>query len=464
MAKSLSHYLCQSCGYQTARWMGRCPDCGEWGGLLEERAASERDRGRGDGVSSGLHLATPITAVDISTLTRVSTGLAELDRVLGGGIVPGSFVLLSGDPGIGKSTLLLQASMQIAQGAGIVLYVSGEESLQQTRSRASRLGPLSDRLLLLAETSLQVILDQADRIRPTILVIDSIQTIASEELESPPGSFSQVREAAVRLMALAKKKGISTIVIGHITKEGAIAGPKTMEHLVDAVVFMEGEGHQIHRLLRAVKNRFGPTPEVGVLEMTEAGLQELANPSEVFLSQRPSGASGSVVIPTLEGSRPLLVELQALVAAPSTAIPRRVFNGVDSNRGILLLAVLEKRLGLPLSACDVYVNVVGGVRVGETAADLGMAAAILSSARNLLLDPGLCVFGEIGLAGEVRAVPMAEQRLEEAARLGLSHCLMPRHNLDRIQPDFSSLRVSGLRTLEELTETLETWQEAKSLD
>ncbi|HWQ70160.1 MAG TPA: DNA repair protein RadA [Patescibacteria group bacterium] len=464
MAKSLSRYLCQSCGYQTVRWMGRCPDCGEWASLLEERATNERDRSRRVVTSSASRCATPITAVDSGALNRVSTGLAELDRVLGGGIVSGSFVLLSGDPGIGKSTLLLQASMQIAQKDGVVLYVSGEESLQQTRSRASRLGPLSDRLLLLAETSLQVILEQADRIRPTILVIDSIQTITSDDLESPPGSFSQVREAAVRLMALAKERGISTVIIGHITKEGAIAGPKAMEHLVDAVVFMEGEGHQIHRLLRTVKNRFGPTPEVGVFEMTASGLQELANPSEVFLAQRPSGAPGSVVIPTLEGSRPLLVELQALVAAPSAPISRRVFNGVESNRGILLLAVLEKRLGLPLSACDVYVNVVGGIRVGETAADLGIAVAVLSSAQNLPLDPGLCVFGEIGLAGEIRAVPMAERRLEEAARLGLSCCLMPRHNLDRCRPDFSSLRVSGLRTLEELTERLEIRQAVGSHD
>ncbi len=455
MAKIQTLYLCQSCGYQTPRWMGRCPDCGQWGGLLEERVATGRHPGAGSGSSTARQSPTPITAVDIRALHRTSTGLAELDRVLGGGIVPGSFVLLSGDPGIGKSTLLLQASMRIATAEGTVLYVSGEESPEQTRSRAARLGPLSDRLLLLAETSLQVILDQAERLRPRVLVIDSIQTIASEDLESPPGSISQVREAAVRLMALAKEKRVSTVVIGHITKDGSIAGPKAMEHLVDAVVFMEGEGYQIHRLLRTVKNRFGPTPEVGVLEMTERGLQELANPSEVFLSQRPSGASGSIVIPTLEGSRPLLVELQALVATTGAPIPRRVFNGVDGNRGALLLAVLEKRLGLHLSVCDVYVNVVGGVRVGETAADLGLAAAVLSSARNLPLDPGLCVFGEIGLAGEVRAVPMAERRLQEAARLGLSHCLMPQHNLERAQLAFSTLRVTGLRTLENLARELE---------
>lgn len=423
--------------------------------MLEERLTSERHGGVRSGSPTARELPTPITAVDVRALHRISSGLAELDRVLGGGIVPGSFVLLSGDPGIGKSTLLLQASMQIAIREGTVLYVSGEESPEQTRSRGSRVGPLSDRLLLLAETSLQVILDQAERLRPKVLVIDSIQTIASEDLESPPGSFSQVREAACRLMALAKDKGVSTIVIGHITKDGSIAGPKALEHMVDAVVFMEGEGHQVHRLLRTMKNRFGPTPEVGVLEMTDKGLQELENPSEVFLSQRPAGASGSIVIPTMEGSRPLLVELQALVAEPGAPIPRRVFNGVDSNRGALLLAVLEKRLGLRLSVCDVYVNVVGGVRIGETAADLGLAAAVLSSARNLPLDPGLAVFGEIGLAGEIRAVPMAEQRIREAGHLGLSHCLIPRHNLERAQSAFSTLRVTGIRSLEELARELE---------
>ncbi|MBI3779775.1 MAG: DNA repair protein RadA [candidate division NC10 bacterium] len=455
MAKFQTVFLCQSCGYQTPRWMGRCPDCGQWGSLLEERLASERHGGVRSGSSTARELPTPITAVDVRALHRISSGLAELDRVLGGGIVPGSFVLLSGDPGIGKSTLLLQASMQIAIREGTVLYVSGEESPEQTRSRGSRVGPLSDRLLLLAETSLQVILDQAERLRPKVLVIDSIQTIASEDLESPPGSFSQVREAAWRLMALAKDKGVSTIVIGHITKDGSIAGPKALEHMVDAVVFMEGEGHQVHRLLRTMKNRFGPTPEVGVLEMTDKGLRELENPSEVFLSQRPAGASGSIVIPTLEGSRPLLVELQALVAEPGTPIPRRVFNGVDGNRGALLLAVVEKRLGLRLSARDVYVNVVGGVRIGETAADLGLAAAVLSSARNLPLDPGLAVFGEIGLAGEIRAVPMAEQRIREAGHLGLSHCLIPRHNLERAQSAFSTVRVTGIRSLEELARELE---------
>lgn len=456
MAKTQTHYLCQSCGYQTPRWMGRCPDCGQWGSLLEERVTGEQRAIARSGSSMPLQPPEPITAVATGMVRRISTGLAELDRVLGGGIVPGSFVLISGAPGIGKSTLLLQASIQIAESEGSVLYVSAEESPEQIRSRGARLGSLSDRLLLLAHTSLQVILEQAERLRPRVLVIDSIQTIASEELASPPGTISQVREAALRLMALAKAKEISTIIIGHITKDGSIAGPKALEHLVDAVVFMEGEEHQVLRLLRTVKNRFGPSPEMGVLEMTERGLEELANPSEIFLSQRPSGASGSVVVPTVEGSRPLLVELQALVATPSAQVLRRVFNGVDGNRGALLLAVLEKRIGLRLSMHDVYINVVGGVRVSEPAADLGLAAAVLSSARNLPLDPGLVVFGEIGLAGEVRGVPMAEQRLREAARLGFSRCLLPKHNLDRAQPIISSLDVTGVRTLDDLVRELET--------
>jgi DNA repair protein RadA/Sms len=456
MGKTQSRYLCQQCGYQTPRWMGRCPDCGQWGSLLEERITTEQRGAARSGSSAAASVAPmPITAVDIRNVSRLSTGLGELDRVLGGGIVPGSFVLISGAPGIGKSTLLLQAAIQIAH-AQPVLYVSSEESPEQIRSRAARLGPLSEHLLLLAETSLQVVLDHAERLRPRVLVIDSIQTLASDELDSPPGAISQVREAAVRLMGLAKTKEVSTVVIGHITKDGSIAGPKALEHLVDAVISMEGEEHQVHRLLRTTKNRFGPSPEVGVFEMTERGLREVADGSELFLSQRPAGAAGSVVIPTLEGSRPLLVELQALVAAPATPVPRRVLSGIEANRAALLLAVLEKRLGLRLGVCDVYVNIVGGVRVSETAADLGLAAAVVSSAKNLPLDPGLVVFGEVGLAGEVRAVPMAERRLQEAARLGFSRCLLPRHNLDRAQAVPSSLQVTGLSTLDDLAWELES--------
>ncbi len=462
MGRTQSRYLCQHCGYQTPRWMGRCPDCGQWGSLLEERVTTEQRGVTRPGPSVAPSVApTPITAVDIRSISRLRTGLSELDRVLGGGIVPGSLVLISGAPGIGKSTLLLQAAIQVAH-AEPVLYVSAEESLEQIRSRAARLGPLSDRLLLLAETSLQVILDQAERLRPRVLVIDSIQTLVSDELESPPGAISQVREVAVRLMGLAKTKEVSTLVIGHITKDGSVAGPKALEHLVDAIISMEGEEHQVHRLLRTTKNRFGPSPEVGVFEMTEGGLREVADGSELFLSQRPLGAAGSVVIPTLEGSRPLLVELQALVAAPGAAVPRRVLNGVEANRGALLLAVLEKRLGLRLGVCDVYVNIVGGVRVSETAADLGLAAAVLSSAKNLPLDPGLVVFGEVGLAGEVRAVPMAERRLQEAARLGFTRCLLPRHNLDRAPAIPSCLRATGLSTLDDLARELESARAAGS--
>jgi DNA repair protein RadA/Sms len=456
MGRTQSRYLCQQCGYQTPRWMGRCPDCGQWGSLLEERVTTER-QGTARSASAGAPspAPTPITAVDIRNASRLSTGLGELDRVLGGGIVPGSFVLLSGAPGIGKSTLLLQAAIEIAQ-SHAVLYVSSEESPEQIRSRAGRLGPLSDRLLLLAESSLQIVLDQAERVRPAVLVIDSIQTLSSEELDSPPGAISQVREAAVRLMGLAKTKVISTVVIGHITKDGSIAGPKALEHLVDAVISMEGEEYQLHRVLRTAKNRFGPSPEVGLFEMTERGLREVADGSELFLAERPSGVAGSVVVPTIEGSRPLLVELQALVAAPGAPVPRRVLNGIEANRGALLLAVLEKRLGLRLAMCDVYVNVVGGMRVSETAADLALAAAVVSSAKDLPLDPGLVVFGEVGLAGEVRAVPMAERRLQEAARLGFSRCMLPRHNLERAHTMPPSLRAIGLSSLDELVHRLDT--------
>jgi DNA repair protein RadA/Sms len=464
MAKAHTQFTCQTCGYQSARWMGRCPDCGQWGGLVEERVSPGKRGGTLAGPSVGSSRPTPITAVDAGARHRIGTGLAELDRVLGGGIVPGSFIVLGGPPGIGKSTLLLQASSWIANEGGPVLYATAEESLEQVRARGDRLGSLCDRLLLLSETSLQPMLEHAERLRPRFLVIDSIQTMASDDLGSPPGTISQVRELAVRLMGFAKMTGVSIMAVGHITKDGSIAGPKALEHLVDAVVLMEGEEHQLHRLLRTTKNRFGPCPEVGVLEMGETGLREFANPSAVLLAQRPAGASGSVVIPTLEGSRPLLVELQALVAAPTAPTPRRVMNGVDGQRGAFLLAVLEKRLGLPLSARDVYVNVVGGVSVSEPAADVGLVTAVLSSARDIALDPHLTAFGEIGLAGEVRAVPMADLRLYEAARLGLTRCLLPCHNLDRLQGAPASLHVAGLRSVDDLVRQLEVLQRASRFD
>ena len=466
MGRPKSVFRCAECGHDHPKWAGRCEACGAWNTVAEERLATRPPARLLARPKTGSPVdAKPIRLGDVTgdRLKRWSLGIPELDFVFGGGLVPGSMSLIGGEPGIGKSTLLLQAALRIAR-AEPVLYVSSEESPEQIRFRAARLGPLSERLLLLAETSLQVVLDQAERLRPKVLVIDSIQTLASDELDSPPGAISQVREAAVRLMGLAKTKEISTVVIGHITKDGSIAGPKALEHLVDAVIAMEGEEHLVHRLLRTTKNRFGPSPEVGVFEMTERGLCEVADGSELFLSQRPSGAAGSVVIPTLEGTRPLLVELQALVAAPGTPVPRRVLNGIEAGRGALLLAVLEKRLGLRLAVCDVYVNIVGGVRVSETAADLGLAAAVISSAKNLPLDPGLVLFGEIGLAGEVRAVPMAERRLQEAARMGFSRCLLPRHNLDRAQTVPSSLRVTGLSTLDDLARELESARAAERFD
>lgn len=425
MARPKSHHVCQACGYQTPAWMGRCPDCGQWGTLVEERprspAAGDGRRSRPD--PGGGPVA--ITAVRAAALERLSTGLGELDRVLGGGLIPGSLVLLGGDPGIGKSTLVLQASGALAA-AGPVLYVTGEESPEQARARAERVGALAEGLYLAAETCLEIILRHAETLKPRTLVLDSVQTTYSEELESVPGSIGQVREVATRLLRFAKAQGIATLLIGHVTKEGTLAGPKALEHLVDTVISFEGDRDQALRILRATKNRFGPTDEVGVFRMEAGGLREVANPSELFLSERPAGAPGSVVLATVEGTRPILVEVQALVARAGAGPPRRVVNGLDYNRTAMILAVAEKHLGLPVGMSDVFLNVAGGVRIQETAADLGVMAAVASSCRNLPLDPGTAVFGEVGLAGEVRVVAHTDRRAQEVARLGLTRCLLPR--------------------------------------
>lgn len=450
MAKIRTHFECQQCGYQTPRWMGRCPECGGWGTLLEEHPSMEGQRGAGSRGASALPV--PITEVQGPTLTRLPTGFAEVDHTLGGGVVPGSIFLVGGDPGIGKSTLLLQVAGRIASQGRTALYVSGEESAEQIRVRADRIGAMSPHLYLSAETLLEAIIDHGERLRPDLLIVDSIQTTYARALESPPGSISQVREVATRLLTLSKERGVSTCLIGHVTKEGSFAGPKALEHIVDTVVYFEGERQHAYRILRVTKNRFGSTHEIGIFEMTEAGLQEVGNPSRIFLADRRQGVTGSVVVVTMEGTRPLLVEIQALVAPTHASLPRRVVTGADLQRVAILLAVLEKRLGLPLSTCDVFVNVAGGVRITEPAADLGIVACVASSFRNMPLDPRMVCFGEVGLTGEIRGVRHALRRLHEARQLGFARCLLPEANAAR-QPD-GDMEVIGLGTVDAMMTVL----------
>jgi len=429
MAKLKSQYVCQACGFTTVKWLGRCPECAEYGTLVEELKDSTRPAGA---ITSG-DRPLPIGEVRVDQAPRLGTGVAELDRVLGGGLVPGSLVLLGGDPGIGKSTLLLQALDGLARSGRRVLYVSGEESVQQTALRAERLGVRAKDLLILAETQLEKILEQADAIKPAVLAVDSVQTVHTSQLESIPGSLGQVREAAGRLLSYAKGKHVPVILVGHVTKEGSLAGPKTLEHVVDAVLHFEGDRSLHYRVLRTTKNRFGSTNEIGVFEMRAEGLAEVPNPSALFLAERPVGVPGSVVVAAVEGSRPILVELQALVAS-SAGVPRRTALGVDPNRVSLLLAVLERRAGVDVLGMDVFVNVAGGVRLGEPASDLGLLCAVASSARGRAVDAHTLCFGEVGLAGEVRAVGRVELRLAEASKLGFRRCVLPelsRANLPR---------------------------------
>ncbi len=415
--------------------MGRCPECGEWNSLVEEVVARPV---RGAATpAAGAAAPVPIDQVaELDGASRLTCGIRELDRVLGGGLVHGSLVLLGGEPGIGKSTLLVQMLRGLADSPTEerrVLYVSGEESVGQTAMRARRVGAATAGVALLAETNLERILAHAGAMKPTVLAIDSVQTVHSDLLESIPGSIGQVRECAGRLMGFAKNTGIPTILVGHVTKDGSIAGPKTLEHVVDTVLSFEGEGGSPYRILRSHKNRFGSTQEIGVFEMRSAGLCEVENPSELFLAERPLGAPGSVVVASAEGSRPILVEIQALVAPPSAAVGRRTAAGVDGNRVSLLLAVLAQRAGCDVITSDVFVNVAGGVRLAEPAVDLGVAAAIASSARGRAVDARTIVFGEIGLAGEVRAVNLAEVRLAEAAKLGFARCILPAQNAARLE-------------------------------
>jgi DNA repair protein RadA/Sms len=420
MNKSRVIFICQQCGRESPKWLGRCPGCQEWNSFVEKVVTVTTKP-----VSS---FSQPQELSQVAALSqdRLPLNMAEFDRVLGGGLVPGSLVLIGGDPGIGKSTLLLQVSARLALEKGSVVYVSGEETAHQTRLRAERLGVKGDRLYLLSETSLDAVLSQIERLEPCLVVVDSIQSISLPELEMASGSITQVRECTLRLMHWAKASQLPVIITGHVTKDGAIAGPKTLEHIVDCVLYLEGEPFSAYRLLRSAKNRFGSTNEVGIFEMKENGLVEVDNPSQVFLSQRPGEAVGSAVVPTLEGSRPLLVEIQALTNTTSFGLPRRTANGVDFGRLLMITAVLSRRVGLRLGNQDIIVNATGGMKVSEPAADLAIALAIASSFRDIGVDPELAAVGEVGLSGELRAVPQLDRRVSEAARLGFKRCLVPK--------------------------------------
>jgi len=416
-------FVCQQCGKESLKWLGRCPSCQEWNTFVETRVTAPSTPFRTPS------LVTPpqeLSQIVVETADRSPLPLTEFNRVLGGGLVSGSLVLIAGEPGIGKSTLLLQVSALVAQTRGKVVYVSGEETLRQIKLRADRLGMTGEKLYLLAETDLEVILDQIERLRPSMVVIDSIQTAYFPELDTAPGSVAQVRECTVRLMHWAKLNAVPVFITGHVTKDGTIAGPRVLEHIVDVVLYFEGEPFSAYRLLRGVKNRFGSTNEVGVFEMKEQGLVEVDNPSKAFLSQRWGEAIGSAVVPTLEGSRPLLVEIQALTNPTSFGLPRRTANGVDFGRLLMITAVLTKRVGLRLGNQDIIANVTGGLRIGEPAADLGIALSIASSSRDVGVDPQLVAVGEVGLSGELRAVSQLDRRVAEAARLGFKHCLVPK--------------------------------------
>lgn len=431
MAKRKTKYVCQECGYESPKWMGKCPGCNNWNTFIEEMEALNTGGRHTFNVGSKL-VGKPekITAIESQKEPRVTTSMKEFNRVLGGGIVPGSLVLIGGDPGIGKSTLLLQISSQLADKELPVLYISGEESPRQTKLRADRLGVKADLLYVLSETNLFDITKQIEEIRPSFVVIDSIQTIFREEVTSAPGSVSQVRESTSELMRIAKTNGIPIFIVGHVTKEGSIAGPRLLEHMVDAVLYFEGERHHTYRILRSVKNRFGSTNEMGIFEMKEEGLREVMNPSEIFLEERSEGAAGSTVVASMEGTRPVLVEIQALISPSSFGNPRRMATGIDNNRVPLLMAVLEKRVGLMLQNQDAYLKVAGGVKLDEPAIDLAIAVSIASSFRDQPTRPDDIFIGEVGLTGEIRRVSRIEQRVQEAAKLGFKRVICPKRNLE----------------------------------
>ena len=450
MASVKTVFACQQCGAQSPKWLGRCPDCGAWNTFVEETSGPAP---RGAALPPGGSHARAYADVETEASVRISSGISEFDRVLGGGLVPGSLVLLGGEPGIGKSTLLLQAAAQFAASAGPVLYCSGEESAHQIKMRGARLGVERAPLYLLAETCVERLIDEVSRLSPALLIVDSIQTVFSTKLASAPGTVGQVRQAATDLLFVAKGRNLPTLLVGHVTKDGSLAGPKTLEHIVDTVLYFEGGQHHAHRVVRAVKNRFGAAGELGVFEMTGTGLAPVANASRLFLAERPKHVPGSAVLCTIEGSRPLLVEVQALVSTATFGNARRTAIGLDHNRLALLLAVLDKRAGLNVAADDVYVNVAGGMTVEEPAADLAIVAAVASSLRNRPIPPDVVVFGEVGLAGEVRAAAQPLLRLREAAQLGFTRCVMPAGNLAREDAP-GGLEVIGARTVGEALEAL----------
>src|SRR3954452_12399506 len=456
-------FACQECGAQSQKWLGRCAECGAWNSVVEEQAMPQTAGAGAAAASATARYSLAATAgprlyeeIDTVVSARLSTGIDEFDRVLGGGVVPGSLVLIGGEPGIGKSTLLLQAAAHFAHTTGPVLYSSGEESEHQIKSRGERLGVERAPLYLLAETCLERIIEEIGRLRPALIIVDSIQTVFSLKFQSAPGSVGQVRESATQLLFAAKGQNIPTFLVGHVTKDGNLAGPKALEHIVDTVLYFEGEKHHAHRVVRAVKNRFGAVSELGVFEMTGTGLRAVPNPSKLFLAERPANASGSAVLCCVEGSRPMLVEIQALVSTSTYGNARRMASGLDQNRLSLLLAVLEKRAGLNLAADDVFVNVAGGVAVDEPAADLGIIAAVASSVRNRPVKASTAVFGEIGLAGEIRGVSQAALRVNEAAQMGFTRCVVAHGNCaPEDAPD--SCEIVAVRNVSEALDALIDW-------
>lgn len=448
MGKNKTQYVCQECGAISNKWLGKCPECQAWNTFVEEFISKEVVT-KAVGISNNKK-PVPLSEVSIKEEARYKTEMQELDTVLGGGIVKGSLVLVGGDPGIGKSTLLIQVASAISSKKLRVLYVSGEESLKQTKLRADRLGIKNDSIFLMSENNLDYIVKYVDELHPDVLIVDSIQTVYNPNVQSSPGSVSQVREATATLMRISKVESVATFIVGHVTKSGAIAGPKILEHMVDTVLYFEGDQNHTFRILRSVKNRFGSTNEIGIFEMTYKGLMEVKNPSEIFLSNRPETAPGSVVVAGMEGTRPVLVEIQALVSNSSFGTPRRMSVGVDHNKVVMMMAILEKRLGVQIQGCDAYLNVVGGMQLSEPAIDLAVVAAIISSFRNKVISEGVVLFGEVGLTGEVRGVSHVEQRIHEAIKLGFKTCIIPKGNAEKV----SGIKIVEVENVEEMMQYL----------